>query len=401
MFLTILVLDSVGVGALPDAASFGDPQRGSDAGSFTLNHTLAAAPAHLPHLARLGIGALPGVKRSPATIPDVGDARGAFGRMEEVSPGKDSSTGHWEFMGIQLEHAFQVYPQGFPPEVMDRFDAATGRGHLCNRPYSGTEVLSDYGEEHLRTGQPIVYTSADSVFQVAAHVDAVPLDTLYAWCEAAREILQGEHAVARVIARPFTGEVGAFERLNDQRKDYSLVPPRTVLDALKDAGKAVVGIGKIPDLYAGQGFTETHHTDDNADGIRQTLERMHRAAAEGLDGLIFTNLVDFDSKYGHRRDPQGYSAALKAFDDALPQFLAAVPEGGALLIISDHGNDPTWYGSDHTREHGLLLGYHPGMQGLTDLGTRQTFADVGATAAEALGAAWDGPGQSFWAQLRG
>lgn len=401
MLLTILVLDSVGVGALPDAARFGDPQQGGDVGAFTLNHTLKAAPVLLPNLARLGIGSIPGVERGPATIPEVGDACGAFGRMQEVSPGKDSSTGHWEFMGIQLENAFQVYPQGFPQAVMDRFNAATGRGHLCNLPYSGTEVLSDYGEEHLRTGQPIVYTSADSVFQVAAHVDVVPLDTLYAWCEAAREILQGEHAVARVIARPFTGAAPDFERLNDQRRDYSLVPPHTVLDALKAAGKAVVGIGKIPDLYAGKGFTEMHHTDDNADGIRQTLERMHRAQAEGLDGLIFTNLVDFDSKYGHRRDPQGYSAALKAFDAALPEFLAAVPEGGALLIISDHGNDPTWYGSDHTREHGLLLGYRPGMAGLTDLGTRQTFADVGATAADALGAEWSGPGQSFWAQLRG
>ncbi|WP_189642900.1 phosphopentomutase [Deinococcus piscis] len=401
MLLTILVLDSVGVGALPDAASFGDPQQGGDTGAFTLNHTLRAAPVPLPNLARLGIGAIPGVERSPATIPDVQEACGAFGRMEEVSPGKDSSTGHWEFMGIQLDNAFQVYPQGFPKEVMDRFDAATGRGHLCNLPYSGTEVLTDYGEAHLQTGQPIVYTSADSVFQVAAHVDVVPLETLYAWCEAAREILQGEYAVARVIARPFTGQPPHFERLNDQRRDYSLIPPDNVLDALKDAGKAVVGIGKIPDLYAGKGFTEMHHTDDNADGIRQTLARMRQAAAEGLDGLIFTNLVDFDSKYGHRRDPAGYSAALGAFDDALPEFLAAVPEGGALLIISDHGNDPTWYGSDHTREHGLLLAYRPGMQGLTDLGTRQTFADVGATAAEALGADWDGPGQSFWAQLRG
>ncbi|MFC6618275.1 phosphopentomutase [Deinococcus radiophilus] len=400
MLLTILVLDSVGVGALPDAARFGDPQQGGDAGSFTLNNTLRAAPVTLPNLAGLGLGAIPGVETNEATIPDVSGAAGAYGRMEEVSPGKDSSTGHWEFMGVQLENAFQVYPQGFPPEVMDRFDAATGRGHLCNLPYSGTEVLKDYGREHLETGDPIVYTSADSVFQVAAHVDKVPLEQLYAWCEAAREILQGEHAVARVIARPFAGE-SPFERLNDHRKDYSLVPPRTVLDALKEAGREVIGIGKIPDLYAGQGFTEMHHTDDNADGIRQTLARMHKAAQEGTEGLIFTNLVDFDSKFGHRRDPEGYSAALKAFDNALPEFLAAVPEDGALLIISDHGNDPSWYGSDHTREYGLLLGYRPGMSGLTDLGTRQTFADVGATAADALKAEWDGPGQSFWPELSG
>lgn len=404
MLLTIIVLDSVGVGALPDAAQFGDPKQGGDAGSFTLNHTLEAAPVQLPNLARLGLGHVAGVQRSETTIPDLTvmtdtSVQGAYGRMQEVSAGKDSSTGHWEFMGIQLEHPFQVYPQGFPAEVMAQFDAATGRGHLCNQPYSGTEVLTDYGAEHLKTGFPIVYTSADSVFQVAAHVDKIPLETLYAWCEAARDILQGEHAVARVIARPFTGTAPHFERLNDQRKDYSLVPPFTVLDALKEAGKAVVGIGKIPDLYAGKGFTEMHHTDDNADGIRQTLARLHQGAQEGLDGLIYTNLVDFDSKFGHRRDPAGYSAALKTFDDALPEFLAAVPKDGALFIISDHGNDPTWYGSDHTREYGLLLAYHPDMTGLVGLGTRATFADIGATAADALGTKWHGPGESFWPTL--
>ncbi len=398
MLLTIIVLDSVGVGALPDAAQFGDPAKGGDAGAFTLNHTLEAAPVPLPHLARLGLGRIAGVRRSADTIPDVQEGAGAFGRMAEVSAGKDSSTGHWEFMGVQLQHPFQVYPEGFPAEVMARFDRATGRGHLCNLPYSGTEVIRDYGAEHLATGFPIVYTSADSVFQVAAHVDKVPLETLYAWCEAARDILQGEYAVARVIARPFTGEY-PFERLNDQRRDYSLVPPPNVLDALKAAGKAVVGIGKIPDLYAQQGFTEMHHTDDNADGIRQTLARIQQGAAEGLDGLIYTNLVDFDSKYGHRRDAAGYSAALKAFDEALPELQAALPEDGALLIISDHGNDPAWYGSDHTREYGLLLAYRPGLTGLMDLGTRRTFADVGATAAAALGVGWSGAGESFWESL--
>lgn len=387
MLLTIIVLDSVGVGELPDAEAFGDK------GAHTLNHTLTAAPVPLPNLARLGLGKIPTVQTSPGTIPESAEVIGAHGRMREVSPGKDTSTGHWEFMGVQLEHPFQVFPDGFPPAVMDRFNAATGQGFLCNRPYSGTDVIRDYGEEHLRTGDPIVYTSADSVFQIAAHEDKVPLETLYEWCRAAREILQGEYAVARVIARPFRG-TPPFERANEHRKDFSLEPPRTVLDALKEAGRDVIGIGKIPDIYAAQGFTESIHTDDNADGIRKTLARMR----QGANGLIFTNLVDFDAKFGHRRDPQGYSRSLAEFDAALPELLAAVPQGGALLLISDHGNDPTWHGTDHTREHGLLLAYRPGLSP-GSLGERATFADVGATAAEALGARWDGPGTSFWSEL--
>ncbi|MEF2279591.1 phosphopentomutase [Deinococcus sp. YIM 134068] len=391
MLLTIIVLDSVGVGALPDAERFGD------AGAHTLNHTLAAAPVPLPNLARLGLSRLPTVQTSPGTVP-AGEVRGAFGRMREVSPGKDTSTGHWEFMGVQLQHPFQVFPDGFPPAVMDRFDAATERGHLCNRPYSGTDVIRDFGEEHRRTGSPIVYTSADSVFQIAAHEDVVPLETLYGWCQAARGILQGEFAVARVIARPFRGEF-PFERANEHRKDFSLVPPPNVLDALRNAGREVVGIGKIPDIYAHRGFTEEIHTDDNADGIARTLARMRRAAADGTSGLIFTNLVDFDARFGHRRDPQGYSACLSQFDAALPDLLAAVPEDGALLVISDHGNDPTWRGTDHTREYGLLLAHVPGLTGAVDLGERATFADVGATVAEALGADWGGPGESFWKAL--
>lgn len=393
MLLTIIVLDSVGMGELPDAEKFGDR------GAHTINHTLERHPVPLPNLARLGLGHLPTVNTGDAHIPTVptSDLQGAYGRMREVSPGKDTSTGHWEFMGVQLEHPFQVFPDGFPPAVMDRFDAATGRGHLCNRPYSGTDVIRDFGSEHLKTGAPIVYTSADSVFQIAAHEDVVPLETLYEWCRAAREILQGEYAVARVIARPFRGEF-PFERANEHRKDFSLTPPPTVLDAVKATGQAVIGIGKIPDIYANQGFTESIHTDDNADGIRKTLARMRQAAQDGTRGLIFTNLVDFDSKFGHRRDPEGYSRTLAEFDRALPELLAAVPQDGALLILSDHGNDPTWHGSDHTREHGLLLAYRPGLTPVS-LGDRETFADVGATVAEALGATWEGPGESFWTPL--
>ena len=388
MKFSVIVLDSVGAGELPDAQAFGD------VGAHTLNHTLRVSGVQLPNLTALGLGQLPTLDL-PA-VPPQAAASGSFGRLREVSPGKDTSTGHWEFMGVQLEHAFQVFPEGFPPEVMARFTAATGTGYLCNRPYSGTQVIADYGPEHLETGDPIVYTSADSVFQIAAHLDRVPIETLYQWCQAARDILQGEYAVARVIARPFRGEF-PYERAGELRRDFSLTPPPTVLDALKAAGKDVVGIGKIPDIYDHQGFTEEIHTDDNADGIRKTLARMQQP----YDGLVFTNLVDFDSKFGHRRDPHGYAGALRAFDDALPELLANVPDDGCLLLISDHGNDPTWTGSDHTREHGLLLAYRPGGSGVgVSLGDRETFADIGATVAEALKVEWRGPGESFWNLIR-
>lgn len=376
------MLDSVGVGALPDAAAFGD------AGAHTLNHTLERTGVTLPNLARLGLCRVPTVE-----LPCESEVQGAYGRLREVSPGKDTSTGHWEFMGVQLQHPFKTFHDGFPPAVMDAFSARIGRGWLCNRPYSGTEVIRDYGEEHLRTGDPIVYTSADSVFQVAAHLDKVPIETLYDWCRAARDILTGEYAVARVIARPFRGEY-PFERANELRKDFSLAPPPTVLDGLAAAGKAVIGIGKIPDIYDHRSFTEEIHTDDNADGTEKTLRRLR----EPFDGLLMTNLVDFDAKYGHRRDPEGYGRALAAFDARLPELLAALGPEDALLIISDHGNDPTWQGTDHTREYGMLLGYRPGIGGV-NLGERATFADVGATVAQALGTRWEGPGTSFWEQL--
>ncbi|WP_293911532.1 phosphopentomutase [Deinococcus sp.] len=386
MKFTVIVLDSVGAGELPDAEAFGD------VGAHTLNHTLAASGVRLPNLAALGLSTLP--TTDPALYPAVTRTPGSSaGRMREVSPGKDTSTGHWEFMGAVLVHAFQVFPDGFPSAVMDRFTAATGTGYLCNKPYSGTQVIEDFGPEHLNTGDPIVYTSGDSVFQIAAHLDIVPIEKLYGWCEAARQILLGEFAVARVIARPFRGEL-PYQRAGELRRDYSLTPPPTVLESLKAAGKQVIGIGKIPDIYAHQGFTEEIHTDDNADGIRKTLARM----AQPYDGLVFTNLVDFDSKFGHRRDPQGYGAALLAFDAALPDLLAQVPHDGCLLIISDHGNDPTWRGTDHTREHGLLLAYRPGST-TGALGDRASFADVGATVAEALNVPWSGPGVSFWSRL--
>ena len=384
MTVTIVVLDSVGVGALPDAEAFGD------AGAHTLDHTVEATGVPLPNLASLGLGHVEGVHSVPAVRTPVG----AFGRMEERSPGKDTTTGHWEFMGVILEEPFRTFPR-FPDSVMSAFDAVTGRPHLGNEAASGTEILDRLGPEHLRTGAPIVYTSADSVFQVAAHVDVVPLDTLYAWCEAAREILTGPNAVARVIARPFRGSVGAFERLHGARRDLSVTPPRTVLDALLEAGREVVAVGKISDIFDGSGIREVRKSSGNEEGIELTLQAMQ----EGIDGLVFTNLVDFDAVYGHRRNVQGYGEALGAFDDRLPDFLAARGEDDVLILVSDHGNDPTWHGTDHTREYGLLLAVGPHAAGRT-LGTRGGFSDVGATVADLLGVAWSGPGTSFAPMLR-
>jgi phosphopentomutase len=382
MTITVIVLDSVGVGALPDAEKFGDT------GAHTLDHTLQTTGMKLPNFEKLGLGNIEGV----SSLPNVSNPLASYGRMNEVSPGKDTSTGHWEFMGVILEHAFKSFPPeypSFPKAVMDAFDKVTG-GHLGNYAASGTDIIEKLGAEHLQTGKPIVYTSADSVFQIATHVDKVPLEKLYEYCQIARDILQGEYAVARVIARPFKGEVGKFERIGEARKDFSLSPPHpTVLDALRDAGKEVIGVGKIPDIYSHQGFTREIHTDSNSDGMAKTLELMN----EKPDGLIFCNLVEFDSLYGHRRNPQGYAQALKDVDDKLPQFLEAVTGDNVLMFISDHGNDPTWHGTDHTREYGMLLVYSPNRKAV-DLGTRKTFADVGASVAKLLGVEWHRAGSS-------
>ena len=387
--VALVVLDSVGVGALPDAADFGVTPEAphGDAGAHTLDHALAAAPeVDLPNLTRLGLGMVPGV----TSLPTHDAPTGAFGRMRERSKAKDTTTGHWEFVGVELEQPFRTYER-FPDEVMAAFDAATGRGHLGNRPASGTVVLDELGEAHLATGAPIVYTSADSVFQVATHTAVVPLETLYAWCQAAREILTGDHLVARVIARPFDGAPGAWRRLHEHRHDYAVEPPvPTVLDALKEAGREVVGIGKIPDIYAHRGITRAVPTRDDQDGVDRTIE----ALRAGVDGLAFANLVGFDAIYGHRRDAPGYARALVAFDARLPELLAALGPDDLLMLISDHGNDPTWHGSDHTREHGLLLVTGPGVVP-RPLPTRDSFADVGATAADLLGVPWHGAGTSF------
>ena len=389
----VIVLDSVGMGELPDARNFSaSPEHpDGDLGSHTINHVLEGAGIKLPNLESLGLGLIPTVNAGKPTV------HGAYGRMREVSLGKDTSTGHWEFMGVQLEHPFKTFFDGFPPVVMDAFSSAIGHpgenAWLCNKPYSGTDVIRDFGAQHLETGFPIVYTSGDSVFQIAAHVDRVPLQTLYEWCIKARAILRGEFAVARVIARPFRGS-HPFERVNEARKDFSLEPPENVLDALFASKLEVIGLGKIPDIYANRSFTQSIHTDNNNDGVTKLLEVMRR----GLHGLAFLNLVDFDAKFGHRRDVPGYARALVEFDAQLPAILELVPPDGLLIITSDHGNDPTWFGTDHTREHGLLLAYRPGI-GMVNLGDRETFADLGATVAEALGVNWTGPGSSFWQDI--
>lgn len=376
----LIVLDGVGCGALPDAERFGD------AGAHTLAHTLAATGVRLPHLEALGLGnitPLPGV--APAARPAA-----HFGRMAEQSAGKDTMTGHWELMGLISTRPFATFPEGFPPELIAEFERRTGRGTLGNRPASGTAIIEELGEEHLRTGRLIVYTSADSVFQIAAHEDVVPLEELYAACRVARELCDA-YGVARVIARPFTGRPGSFQR-TAHRRDYPVPPPRpTVLVRLKEAGWDVIALGKISDIYAGTGIGESVPTVSNADGMRRLLE----VAGRRFRGLAFVNLVDFDSKYGHRRDPEGFASALAEFDAWLPSLQAVLGPRDLLIVTADHGNDPTHAGTDHTREYVPLLVWYPGLAAGRDLGLRRTFADVGATVAANFSVPPPEAGRSF------
>ena len=383
----LIVLDSLGVGALPDAPRFGD------GGAHTLDHICEAAGVpEAPRLRELGLGNVPGVERFPAATDPVA----AFGRLAERSPGKDTSTGHWELMGCVLEREFPTFPDGFPPEILEPFLERTGLpGVLCNQPASGTEVIERLGPEHLETGQPIVYTSADSVFQVAAHEERFGLERLYEVCRVARDILD-PWGVGRVIARPFVGEPGAFQRTYN-RKDFSLEPPcETGLVRLQAAGVETVGVGKIEDIYAGQGISTSVHTEGNRDGMVQVT----RLARELDRGLVFCNLVDFDMLYGHRRDPAGYRRALEEFDVDLRVLERELRTGDVVLLTADHGNDPTHTETtDHTREYVPLLAYGPGTSRGRTLGTRQSFADVGATVEELFGIDPRGPGTSFASEL--
>ena len=378
----IIVLDSLGIGAEPDAADFGD------VGANTLRSVSAGKGFAIPHLLEAGMGNLDGVDYLPRTDKPTA----ALARLRERSRGKDTTIGHWELAGVVSPTPLPTYPDGFPAEVLDAFTQATGRGVLCNKPYSGTEVIKDYGEEHLKTGKLIVYTSADSVFQIAAHESLVPPEQLYAYCRAARKILQGEHGVGRVIARPFEGE-WPFRRTTN-RHDFSLIPPRTMLNAISEQGQAAIGVGKINDIFAGSGVTESIPTRGNTDGLAKTLALADR----DFQGLCFVNLVDFDMLYGHRQDPDGYAAALAEFDRWLPDFLQKLGPEDMVFITADHGCDPSDQSTDHTREYVPLLALGQGIRPV-NLGTRSTFADLAATVCELLGVAYETPGESFAAAI--
>ena len=380
----ILVLDGVGCGEAPDAADYGD------VGSDTLGHVAAAVGGiALPNMERLGLGHVAPV----AGVAPVAQPAGAWGRMLPRSAGKDSTTGHWEIAGVQLERPFPTYPHGFPPELVAEFSARTGRGVLGNVVGSGTAILEEYGAAHVRTGDWILYTSADSVFQIAAHEAVVPLAELYAACEAARAMLVAPHDVSRVIARPFVGTIGAWQRTKN-RRDYSIAPPaETLLDALEAAGVPRAGVGKVDDLFAGRGLA-SRHVAANAEGIAAIGEWLREASG----GLLFANLVDFDTQFGHRNDVPGFAGALREFDAALPTLLAHLREDDLLLITADHGNDPTTPSTDHARERVPLLVAGPRVRP-GPVGERETFADLGATVAEWLGVGYRGRGRSFLSTL--
>jgi phosphopentomutase len=368
--IVLVVLDSLGMGEMPDAAAWGD------AGSDTLGHICASREVRLPNLQALGLGNV----RPLAHVAPAANPRGSYGRCALQSNGKDTTTGHWEMAGIILDEAFPTYPEGFPADVLARFVAETGvPGVLGNYPASGTEIIKELGAEHVETGKPIIYTSADSVFQIAAHEEVIPVERLYEICETARRILRGEHEVGRVIARPFVGAPGAFRR-TENRHDYAVAPPReNLLVALSDARLDVVCIGKIASIYDSLGATQDLKAKNNDQSIDQTIRALQD---ERTRGLIFTNLVDFDMLYGHRRDVEGYARALEHFDARLPEIEAAMTERDLFILTADHGNDPTYRGTDHTREYVPLLTFGRRARAGVNLGTRRSLADMGQTIAE-------------------
>lgn len=384
--ITLVVLDGAGIGEMPDAAEWGD------AGSDTFGHILESRQLNLPNLQRYGLGNI----RPLAGLPALESPVGSYGRCALRSNGKDTTTGHWEMAGIILDQAFPTYPQGYPATVIDRFISETGvPGILGNIPASGTEIIKDLGAEHVKTGKPIVYTSADSVFQIAAHEQVIPLAKLYEMCETARRILDGPHKVGRVIARPFLGQPGSFYR-TENRHDYAVPPPReNLLPALTDEGLDVVCIGKIASIYDSLGVTKDLTAKNNEQSIDQTI----RALQENTSGLIFSNLVDFDMLYGHRRDTEGYAKALEHFDKRLPEIESAMREDDLMIITADHGNDPTFPGSDHTREYAPLLVYGKKARPGVNLGSRDSLSDIGQTIADNFAIKLSA-GKSFLLQLQ-
>jgi phosphopentomutase len=382
--VVLIVLDSLGVGPLPDAAAF------NDAGAATLQHIYGhRGVLDIPNLCSLGLGEIATIGCNSDTV------LGSYGKMAEQSSNKDTISGHWELAGILTKNAFPTYPEGFPLDVIQAFEKKIGRKTLGNYPKSGTRILEELGQAHLDTGHPIVYTSADSVFQIAAHETVTSSETLYRYCRIARKILTGPHSVGRVIARPFRGRPGHFERKNSERRDFSIQPPdETLLDILYKAGFFTVGIGKIGDIFGHRGLTEEIHTKNNMDGVALTREAMKRY--RGRKGLVFVNFVDFDMVYGHRRDVEGYAAALEAFDWKLPQIIKTMSEEDVLMITADHGCDPSYeHHTDHTREYVPLLVYGQSIKKGVDLGIRPTFADCGQTIADLLGAGELLNGKSF------
>ena len=379
----LIVLDSFGIGEMEDAASYGDK------GTNTIGSVSTSPCFHIPNLKKLGLFNIEGVhcrKQEPEEHPIA-----AVARMKEKSRGKDTTIGHWEIAGMISEKPLPTYPNGFPKEVLDEFTKLTGRGVLCNKPYSGTEVIKDYGDEHIKTGDLIVYTSADSVFQIAAHEDVVPLETLYDYCRKARTMLQGDHAVGRVIARPFVGTSGNYTR-TPNRHDFSLLPPgTTMLDQLKAAGKDVIAVGKINDIFAGKGITEFVYTKGNAEGIERTIEYLDK----DFEGLCFINLVDYDMLYGHRNDVDGYAKALSYFDEKLPVIMDRLRDDDVLMITADHGCDPGYTQStDHSREHTPFIMYGKNIEPV-NYGTRESFSDIAATVLHYLGVEQEVAGKSL------
>lgn len=382
--LFLIVLDSVGIGEAPDAVQFGDE------GSNTVRAAVEAG-ADLPNLRHLGLFNIDGMDWTKPEVAPIG----AFGRMREASMGKDTTIGHWEIAGVVSPKPLPTFPDGFPPEIIRNFEKLTGRKVICNKPYSGTQLLLDYGREHVETGALMVYTSADSVFQVAAHEDIVPIEELYHDCELAREMLTGDYAVGRVIARPFVGEYPNYTR-TARRHDYSLQPPRaTMLNNLEDAGYECIGVGKISDIFAGSGITQQIRTQNNTDGIAKTLDLMEN----DFEGICFVNLVDFDMVYGHRNDAPGYARALMEFDQALPKFMEQMGEDDLLIITADHGCDPSTPSTDHSREYTPMLAWSKKIRPGTNLSTRTTFADIGATVLEYFGLENRTDGQSFLKEI--